>query len=501
MSHLYGAILKPSHTDRFTDWWTSSLQDTLVSHSLPQASEQVKTIHDTSGLGLQTEFDFFGQDSASLKMSKDTSASDSAKSSESWEQSVTRRRGEYSARVKSARLTSASGSSSWPTVQASEEKANRYRDGSAKGTQIWLTTAVMKHGQAAPANWSTPNTLDTMPPKSMEGIQRVLTHDGRKNRKSTGNLREDVVQFGLPAPANHSTLGSRQGLSEQSQRNWQTFAHGTHNRGETPHRQVVKALVNGDKAKTQCLTVDQVFAEEIKGTNVWPTITAHTPDMESSGPNGNSGTYLAGAVKQWATPNAFCYQPPENTEKWTKRAEYQQTEKGVNLHKPIQTQVLHEVEKQWRTPSSSDGEGGVMEMREGCAGKYKLRDHVVAEQKSWATPIMGDSHLASTPEVAQKRIEEGKVTLSRQTAAWATPQLQDGHNINQDSTTHKTIPAQLTKMNMAGKLNPRWVETLMGLPVGWVMPSCASPVTIELTSCDSSATESSLPQPSELFAF
>ncbi len=267
----------------------------------------------------------------------------------------------------------------------------------------------------------------------------------------------------------------------------------------------------------------------------WPTITAHTPDMESSGPNGHSGTYLAGAVKAWATPNAFCYQPPENTEQWTKRAEYQQTEKGVNLHKPIQTQVLHEVEKQWRTPSSSDGEGGVMEMREGCAGKYKLRDHVVAEQKSWATPragkttdenpetwaarqakgdvatmpltaqvkmwrtpsvaeeknqntstqiylqnqvgatpkawatpIMGDSHLASTPEVAQKRIEEGKVTLSRQNP---------------------------------GKLNPRWVETLMGLPVGWVMPSCASPVTIEPTSYASSATESSLQQPSELFAF
>jgi hypothetical protein len=81
---------------------------------------------------------------------------------------------------------------------------------------------------------------------------------------------------------------------------------------------------------------------------------------------------------------------------------------------------------------------------------------------------MGDSHLASTPEVAQKRIEEGKVTLSRQNP---------------------------------GKLNPRWVETLMGLPVGWVMPSCASPVTIEPTSYASSATESSLQQPSELFAF
>jgi hypothetical protein len=70
--------------------------------------------------------------------------------------------------------------------------------------------------------------------------------------------------------------------------------------------------------------------------------------------------------------------------------------------------------------------------------------------------------------VAQKRIEEGKVTLSRQNP---------------------------------GKLNPRWVETLMGLPIGWVMPSCASPVTIEQTNCDSSATESSQPQPKELFEF
>ena len=46
------------------------------------------------------------------------------------------------------------------------------------------------------------------------------------------------------------------------------------------------------------------------------------------------------------------------------------------------------------------------------------------------------------------------------------------------------------KMFNAGKLNPRWVETLMGLPVGWVMPSCTSPVTIEPTNSDSSETES-----------
>lgn len=47
------------------------------------------------------------------------------------------------------------------------------------------------------------------------------------------------------------------------------------------------------------------------------------------------------------------------------------------------------------------------------------------------------------------------------------------------------------------KLNPRWVETLMGLPVGWTLPICMRPVTIEPTNCDYSEMESSQPQQSE----
>ena len=45
-----------------------------------------------------------------------------------------------------------------------------------------------------------------------------------------------------------------------------------------------------------------------------------------------------------------------------------------------------------------------------------------------------------------------------------------------------------------GQLNPRWVETLMGLPVGWTMASCSTPWTIELTSLDYLGTEL-CPQP------
>jgi hypothetical protein len=97
---------------------------------------------------------------------------------------------------------------------------------------------------------------------------------------------------------------------------------------------------------------------------------------------------------------------------------------------------------------------------------------------SWATPCTRDHHPNGqadgsktdlgnqvmkqwrTPSVAEEKNQNTSTQIYLQNQvgatpkAWATPQLQDGHNINQDSTTHKTIPAQLTKMNMAGKLNP-----------------------------------------------
>jgi hypothetical protein len=112
----------------------------------------------------------------------------------------------------------------------------------------------------------------------------------------------------------------------------------------------------------------------------WATPASRDWKGQSSSPSYKK-VDLNDQMKTWATPNAFCFQPPENTEQWQKRATMQQ-EKGVNLHKPVQSQVLHGNEK-----------------------------------------VMG-----------------------------AMP------------------PSSM-------KLNPRWVETLMGLPVGWVMPSCVNPIT------------------------
>ena len=406
---LSGRILRPSHGPSFLAAWTSSLEVTHASPLAPPASGSEPTTLGTSGPSSQMEFGFCDPDSAISKMSKDTLASDSERSLESWNKLVTRRRGEYSRRAKSAHRISGSGSSSWPSVVASEVRQGfQDRSRGKKGSQESLTTAVVKET----SNWPTPDASNH--------------RDGETLRKDNNleqggfhgvSLHHAMTKYGQAAPASSSSGGSRQGLSEPSQQNWQTFAHGTHNRGETPHRQVVKALVNGEKVQTQMLTVDQVFAEEIKGTNkqLWPTITAHTPDMESNGPNGHSGTYLAGAVKQWMTPRACeAENPPMGVDK---------------RHQGLTHQVKHS--DQWATPTNCDHKG------------------------------------ATTPEACKQWESRGQ-----------------------------NLPEQTASIT-AGKLNPRWVETLMGLPVGWVMPSCACPVTIAPTNCDCSATASSLPQQNE----
>ena len=72
-----------------------------------------------------------------------------------------------------------------------------------------------------------------------------------------------------------------------------------------------------------------------------------------------------------------------------------------------------------QTPTSSDGEGGVMELREGAQGKYKLRDH--AHLAGWKTAMANDA-------VRRGSVEPGDKTLNNQVmlGGWMTPKAMDG---------------------------------------------------------------------------
>ena len=120
-------------------------------------------------------------------------------------------------------------------------------------------------------------------------------------------------------------------------------------------------------------------------------------------------------------------------------------QKDGSMIPKLDTQV-----KQWRTPS-------VAEVKQQThSTQVYLQNQVGATDKQWATPRANKTEGYSSPEFSP--------------------------------TLH-----QMAGGASMGRLSPRWVETLMNLPVGWTMPSCASPVTIAPTNCACSETASSQP--------
>lgn len=133
---------------------------------------------------------------------------------------------------------------------------------------------------------------------------------------------------------------------------------------------------------------------------------------------------------------------------------------GMTLDGEKKQVGLHNQVKAWSTPQAHDAIGRSDTQREKHGTTHGCRC-LVQDVKAWRTP--SDPTKRGGSQCAEKR-------------------KAGGHTVNLEDQVHH-----------AGKLNPRWVETLMGLPVGWVMPSCASPVTIAPTNSASSATESCQP--------
>jgi hypothetical protein len=182
--------------------------------------------------------------------------------------------------------------------------------------------------------------------------------------------------------------------------------------------------------------------------------------------------------ESWATPRAG-KTTDENPETWAKRQA-----KGDVATMPLTAQV-----KQWQTATVSTGAN---RQKDGS-----MTDKLDQQVKNWATP------RAEMDSGAHNGIPD---TLHSQMKAWATPQSRDGKGaegrmIRDGKSTDLQSQTEVEQTGLwnrnNGKLNPRWVETLMGLPVGWTMPSCASPVTIERMNSDSSVTVLSQQQQNE----
>ncbi len=270
---LSGRILKPSHGPSFTAAWTSFLSDIHASRFQPPASDSAPKTQDTSGRLSQPELLQCDQVSVSLKTSRDISALGFPTCCKTWQEWVTERRGAWRQRVNAVRLTSGSGSLSWPTMGTTQahisgqgsstveevarqktfhlkQRTNKHGEvvtrGDGKthqatlasavvGVQNWPTanardwkdsgptqgnrqnpnlgTAVVKDA----ANWPTPNANEIQNPNKE---YRSPCNAYRGDKKVQPMLCDAVHHYGQAAPASSNTSGSRQGFAMRLNPRW-----------------------------------------------------------------------------------------------------------------------------------------------------------------------------------------------------------------------------------------------------------------------------------------
>ena len=111
-----------------------------------------------------------------------------------------------------------------------------------------------------------------------------------------------------------------------------------------------------------------------------------------------------------------------------------------------------------------------------------LNQHVVMDH-NWATPQASDhvEGARTAPESNQKCLGRDLAT-QEQGSAWPTPNTPSGGGTAgcpmgmNGGLAHRQMLKGVFKGN-APKLSPRWVEVLMGLPIGWTDPTCSRPIT------------------------
>jgi hypothetical protein len=203
LPHLFGRTLKPSLGQSFTEKYTSSLEDILVSPLVSLENVEVQMTPDTSGLSSPKESDSCDPNVASLKTSQDTSISDTEKSDKIWKDLVTQLKKEYSVRKKLAHLIRESDSLSlhWrtPSVEPSGIKIERLEGELGSRMYDEETGRNCQYGLSQQVQWLTPRVLE-VEEEYENYLKRMQASDNPKNNTKTnpGNLSMQAKMWTTP---------------------------------------------------------------------------------------------------------------------------------------------------------------------------------------------------------------------------------------------------------------------------------------------------------------
>ncbi len=169
---------------------------------------------------------------------------------------------------------------------------------------------------------------------------------------------------------------------------------------------------------------------------------------------------MFGDISLWGEPRLLGNLPPSGM-----------TRSGVLFLQPLWVPLIDVTGSSlWPTPTGDDASNVNPK-----PNRFKGLVAAVNERKTWPTPTAAD---AWTDSLESSQIKPGlmhSVTLGRAVQMWPTPRAAMGDTRNHTVYSRDEDKPQNLENRVAasdpsaigGKLNPTWVEWLMGFPTGW----------------------------------
>ena len=372
----------------------------------------------------------------------------------------------------------------------------------------WVSSQEDFHANhlAVPVNDNQPRTLDTYSPSSSKELNSVDQSLSSSKMLTASSPQKQEMEKVF---SNMSSEAWKKWITQQRQEYSQRLksAHLTREKeftswptptvaeagkiGKTPYGQ--KGLSNHPQVIGEVITRPKMNKSR-KGEKMnWPTPTAGMIKQDV----GDQGQYaqrvqdnghqvmLPSAVKlsNWPTPTTQEIEHPdmELTETGRRKSKDGKSSHSVNL--------ADKVQMNWPTPQVSDMNGAANPNRE--AHRRQLRDVETGfgqvapmndntpgkhQESSWLTPRVVE--IEESRESWLKRNKKygrskghSNLTMQVKENTWPTPQVHLAKETNSPAEYNrktKSMIAVATKQpNHNLKLNPEWVEQLMGLDIGW----------------------------------
>jgi len=129
----------------------------------------------------------------------------------------------------------------------------------------------------------------------------------------------------------------------------------------------------------------------------------------------------------------------------------------------------------WMTPKAGDAEFATPR----ASGRPpEMSTHLGTEvlfspPQMWPTPTVQDGKNDAGPSQWERNSDPLNVAVQR-VGMWATPRT-EGHDVGRHRGRADSLHSQVKETQPAGRLNPDFVERLMGFPPGWTDLSATDP--------------------------